>query len=117
MRDDIYVYLRDDLPIKTHELVTPNADGSYTILIDSRLNHDMQLKAYEHALEHIDRGDFDIDCVYNVQEIESKAHGMAGKEFVQSIKKKKRRESARVSFLKKNGYDFFAAAERRWLEP
>lgn len=117
MRDDVHVYLRDDLPPKVHELVSPCADGSYTILIDSHLNYESQLEAYDHAVSHIDSGHFDVDCVLDVQEIEATAHGMEGKEFVKTIKKKQRRESARISFLKKNGYDFFAAAERRWLEP
>lgn len=116
MRDDVYVYLRDDLPYSIHEIVTPCING-YTVYINNKLDDSGKLEAYNHALEHIDNGDFDIDCAKTVQEIEAVAHGMAGEQFVKQTKKKIRRESARISFLKKNGYDFFAAAERRWLEP
>lgn len=117
MRDDVYVYLRDDLPPQVREIVSPNPDGTYTILIDSRLNDDMRLSAFNHALNHIDNGDFDVDNVATVDAIELRAHGIPGEQFKKEIVRKIRRKSPKLKFLEKSGYDFFAAAERRYLEP
>ena len=119
MRDDIFVYLRDDLPPHIHEMVSPNSDGTYTIIIDSTLSYTAQCEAYCHALEHIDYGHFDVDCTLSVQEVEAQAHhrSIKGEDFIQIAKKKQRKESRKVSFLKEHGYDFFRSAERRYLEP
>ena len=35
-------------------MVVPNEDGSYTIFINAGLNRESQLKAYEHAMKHIE---------------------------------------------------------------
>ena len=116
--DDVYVYLRDDLPAKVGELIAPCPDG-YTIYISAHLDDAHRQEAYEHAIEHIRRGDFDIDCVKGVQEIEAEAHGikMPASVFEKKLLKKKRRKSTRVRFLESIGHDFFASAEREWLEP
>ena len=55
------------------ELVTPNEDGSFTVLINARMSYDTQRKALLHALGHILNDDFEKE---NVQEIESAAHGL-----------------------------------------
>ena len=55
------------------ELVTPNEDGSYTILINSRLSYEMQRAAFLHAMAHILNDDFEKE---NVQQIEAAAHGI-----------------------------------------
>ena len=60
-----------DFPACGREMVTRNADGSYTVLINSRLSYDAQRKAIRHALHHIERGDFDR---LEVQQIEKEAH-------------------------------------------
>lgn len=52
-------------------MVIPNEDGSYTIFINSRLNHEQQVKSYYHAMKHIAGEDFDKE---SVQEIEALAH-------------------------------------------
>ncbi len=57
MTDDIYVYLID-IPGKIHEMVMP-CQGGYTIYIDKNLDRLAQLKAYQHALSHIENGDFE----------------------------------------------------------
>lgn len=114
MYEDVYVYLIDRLPPKTHEMVCPNPDGTYTVLIDAKLSYSMQMESFNHAMKHIQNGDFE-KC--DVQEIEANAHGIEGKDFVETIKRKVRRSSPRINFLKKHGYDFFGAAERKWLEP
>lgn len=73
MNDDVFVqYIDMDTLIKEH--VFANADGSYTIFINARLNMEQQLEAYMHALGHIIHGDFDYDNIRTVDEIEHYAH-------------------------------------------
>ena len=55
------------------ELVTPNEDGSYTILINARMSYEKQKEALRHAMAHILNGDFEKE---NVQQIEAAAHGI-----------------------------------------
>ena len=61
-----------DFPVPGREMVILNEDGSYTILINSKLNWESQMKGYIHAMRHIFGEDFDKN---NVQEIEKEAHG------------------------------------------
>lgn len=61
-----------DFPVPGREMVILNEDGSYTILLNSRLNWESQMNGYYHAMRHILGEDFSKD---NVQEIEGKAHG------------------------------------------
>lgn len=60
-----------DFPNYGKKMVIPNEDGSYTIFINSRLNHEQQVKSYYHAMKHIVGEDFEKN---NVQEIEALAH-------------------------------------------
>lgn len=60
-----------DFPGRGREMVTRNEDGSHTVLINARLSQYMQRLALDHALEHIERGDFDKA---DVQSIEAEAH-------------------------------------------
>ena len=58
-----------DMPSRVEEQVIFNADGSFSIFLNSRLNFERQMLAYQHALEHIMRDDFNkIDM--DVDEIE-----------------------------------------------
>lgn len=69
--DDITVVFGDFPSGKVHEFVKQRPDGTYLIKIDARLNYEMRLKKYQHALKHIEDGDFDkID----IQQIEAEAH-------------------------------------------
>lgn len=61
-----------DFPNKGREMVIPNEDGSYTILINARLSDAERIAAYEHAVRHIVGNDFEKD---EVQIIEEMAHG------------------------------------------
>lgn len=63
---DVNVVLMDFPSKKGNEMVVPNEDGSYTILINAGLNYESQLKAYEHAMSHITNDDF---LKGNVQEL------------------------------------------------
>lgn len=69
--DDIYTrYINLPCSIRAYAVQSP--DGSYTIVINSRLSHEMQLAAYAHEFRHIQDRDFDKDC--SVDTIEYNAH-------------------------------------------
>lgn len=63
--DRIFVYLVK-LPKGINEAVLPCLEG-YTIYIDSRLTWEGRQEAYDHAMKHIENGDFEKN---DVQEIE-----------------------------------------------
>ena len=66
---EVYVYIVD-LPDRVDEMVAPCLDG-YTVYISSRLSYTGRVRAYCHALRHIERNDFEMD---DVQRIELEAH-------------------------------------------
>ena len=66
---DVYVYIVD-LPERVDEMVTPCLDG-YTVYLNARLSYAGRVKAYHHAIRHIERNDFEK---YDVQKIEEEAH-------------------------------------------
>ena len=67
--DNVYVYLTD-LPDGIHEVVTPCSDG-YTVYIDSALDQEHRVRAYNHAMGHIKENDFEKS---DVNQIEYEAH-------------------------------------------
>lgn len=67
--DNIYVYVVD-MPTSATEMVMPCC-GGYTIYLNARKSIDERVKAYRHALKHIENNDFEKA---DVQEIESEAH-------------------------------------------
>lgn len=52
---------------KTNECVTRNEDDSYSIFIDVNLNHELQQKAFIHAMSHIIGNDFDKTDADNIE--------------------------------------------------
>lgn len=126
---DVNVIVIDFKTSKGKEMVVPNEDGSYTILINSRLTYDSQLKAYEHAMRHINNNDFEKS---DVQPIEYSAHELSSNEeitvsaqqYVEQIKKiqaERRRiqrqikkDQKRVQFIRDN-CDMFRRAENQYL--
>ena len=66
-----------NFPVPGNEMVVQNEDGSYTILINAKLSQDGQIKAYQHALSHIQNEDFDKS---DIQSIEFQAHGLESSE-------------------------------------
>ena len=110
-------------------MVVPNEDGSYTIFINAGLNYEAQLKAYKHAIEHIENDDF---VKSDVQEIEYSAHGLVheereaipAKQYLQQIKRlqaerrkikrQMKRNEERVQFIRDN-CDMFRRAEHQYL--
>ena len=137
MADDVFYYIRK-LPHGVKEMVTPCADG-YTVYISSALDDEHILKAYEHALEHIRSGHFDIENVSSsVQKIEADTHGSKAdappdappvpgddrKDMMLERLRVQRRKltklmqenEKKIRFLQENGHDFFAAAEEQYLK-
>ena len=127
--EDINVQIID-MDVMIPEQITKNSDGSYTIFLNARHTQENRIAAYQHAIEHIERGDFDTDYG-DVQEVESEAHGLiAKKEETQNIvaltppppRKRKRRKNRkheryvheRAAFLMEH-YDMFAMAEHNYL--
>lgn len=85
--DNIYTYLVK-LPNGIKEMVTPCVDG-YTVYISIDLDRTGQLKAYDHAMEHIKNNDFASE--EDVQAIEARAHKEAAEKPSQpKIRKKKK---------------------------
>lgn len=69
MTDDIYVYYVP-LPEGVNEAVL-SCLGGFTIYLDPRQSEDGLKRSYEHALKHIQDGDF---FKTDVQSIESQTH-------------------------------------------
>ena len=66
MREVYQYYI--DLPNSIKEMVTPNVDDDgYTVYINSRLTREQALKAYQHALRHVNSNDFEKDDVQNIE--------------------------------------------------
>lgn len=61
--DNVNVILMD-LPPKVKGMLVKTFDGEecYTVVLNSRLNKEQQLSAYEHEMEHMDHGDFVREC-------------------------------------------------------
>lgn len=129
---DVNIFLVN-FPSPGKEMVVPNEDGSYTILINARLSQEGQLRAYQHAMKHIQNEDFEKS---DVQSIEFKAHNLGeADEFVpvpaskyenrikQLRREKKKLQQALIDkereidfIIELNGSDCFAkSAEYNWL--
>ena len=71
--DDIFVYLVD-MPHRIGEFVVP-CNGGYTVYINALLTYEQQIRAYQHALDHIRRDDLSTENADRcADEIESEAH-------------------------------------------
>lgn len=66
------VVVKMTLPPEVEEAVTPNEDGTHTIVINDRITEEKALRAYHHALRHIEAGDFQSG--EDAQTIERRAH-------------------------------------------
>lgn len=130
--NDVFVQYYD-MPTTIRSFAKANSDGSFTIVINSKLSYESRLERYKHELFHITNGDFDHDKEESVQVVEARAHapekkpGMTKEEIdlqIEKIRKRKKRLAAamrrrekKVRELERMGYDFFAAAEARYLDP
>lgn len=61
MTQDVNTILAD-MPCSIAAYTIANADMSYTVVLNSRLNYERQLLAYHHELSHIENGDYDKRC-------------------------------------------------------
>lgn len=68
----VYVYTKP-MPGFCKAMVAPNADGSYTIVINEALSYDERIEAYKHEMRHIKCGHFDFDCILSIDEMEREA--------------------------------------------
>lgn len=66
--ENINVYLID-LPTTIKSYVVANADQSYTIVLNSNLNYEQNMKSYAHEVDHINNGDYDKKCSVDIIEI------------------------------------------------
>lgn len=64
-----------NMDVQVAEHVVMNSDDSATILLNARLTHERQHKAYLHAMEHLKENDFEK---HDVDEIEFDAHNVKG---------------------------------------
>lgn len=130
MTQDVNVFLYN-FPNNGREMVVENEDGSYTILINSKLSDVGREEALRHAIGHIENNDFEKN---NVQEIEFDAHNMDMAQEIQptispeimerikriqkerrKINRLKRENQSKVDFMTNNNIDFFSLAERNFL--
>ncbi len=129
MTPDVNVVVIDFKSCKGKEMVSINEDGNYTILINARLSYDGQLKAYEHAMKHIENDDFQKNDVQAIEykahqeDIEKAEHVPAQKylEKIRELQREKRRleqrirrDKKRVQFIMDN-CDMFKRAEHNYL--
>mgnify|MGYP005824254267 CR=1 FL=1 len=73
MEDGIFTYYMD-MPPSIRSFVVENNDLTFTIVINSRIGREQQLKAYRHEINHIKNNDCDKDC--SVDAIELSAHSV-----------------------------------------
>lgn len=130
MTQDVNVFLYN-FPNNGREMVVENEDGSYTILINSKLSDVGREEALKHAIKHIENHDFEKN---NVQEIEFDAHSAEAAQEIhpaispeimerikriqrerRKINRLKRKNQSKVDFMANNNIDFFSLAERNFL--
>lgn len=130
MTQDVNVFLYN-FPNNGREMVVENEDGSYTILINSKLSDVGREEALKHAIKHIENHDFEKN---NVQEIEFDAHSAEAAQEIhpaispeimerikriqrerRKINRLKRKNQSKVDFMANNNVDFFSLAERNFL--
>ena len=131
MTPDVNVKLIN-FPNAGKEMVVPNEDGSYTILINAKLCYEDQVKAYEHAMRHITEHDFEKE---DVQSIEYHAHLNAEEKAAsneiqakyeealkkirarrRSIQRQMTNNNKKIQFLEEHGLaNFFAQSEQLFL--
>lgn len=72
MTEEEYRIRLIDLPCPIRSFVQMDADGFYTIVLNSRLSAEMQRKAYLHEIDHIESDDLHSHIV--ADQIEAVRH-------------------------------------------
>ena len=67
LTEDIGVHFIDMDP-GVEEQVIYNEDGSFTLLINSRLNWERQMQAYQHGMRHIAEEHFNLPDADNIEQ-------------------------------------------------
>jgi hypothetical protein len=62
------ILIYKSMPVDIKALTHTNTDGTYTIFVNSLVDHDVQLKAVLHEISHIQNGDFNSDAHADVLE-------------------------------------------------
>ena len=60
------------LPTTIRGFVRKNSDLTYTIVLNDKLNYEMQRRCFVHEMYHIERGDLDKEC--SVDTVETEVH-------------------------------------------
>ena len=105
-----------NFPVPGKEMVVPNEDGSYTILLNAKLSIEERMKAYEHAMRHIKDEDFSKT---DAQAIEYQAHNITVSETAERIPADKfQKELERIRRRKKKIQEQIQEYERdmRFIE-
>lgn len=58
-----------NLPCSIRSFVVSNSDMTYTIVLNARMAHEIQIRAYEHEVNHILNGDYEKKCDVNIMEL------------------------------------------------
>lgn len=56
-----------DLPTRVKAVSTKNEDDSYTVILNSKLNHEQNLESYKHEIRHIKNNDHDKQDVNMIE--------------------------------------------------
>lgn len=78
-----------NLPGRVKAVSTKNEDDSYTVVINSRLNHEQQIEGYKHEIHHIVNEDHEK---YDINSIEVQAHKNSGNILDQSKVENRKQE-------------------------
>lgn len=62
------------MPPRIKSFVLPDNFGNYTIVLNSKLTREQNLKSMQHEIEHIERGDY--DSIHNVDVLEFYRHNI-----------------------------------------
>lgn len=71
IREEDYHIQLIDMEYGIHEQIAKASDGHHTIFLNARDAHNQRLIGYKHAIEHLNRKDYEKT---NVQKIETEAH-------------------------------------------
>jgi hypothetical protein len=55
------------MPYRVKGFVRQNEDDTYTIVLNSRLSYEQNVKTYEHEISHIVKGDFSKSDVNQIE--------------------------------------------------
>ena len=69
---DNYRIILKDMPTTVKAVTVTNSDGTFTIIINSKLNYEQQCESFSHEIIHIMNCDFDKE--QDINALEYNAH-------------------------------------------